>query len=132
MTETTLSLLLSGVALIFSVTAGVIAVAASRGRRSALLLVREAIDELRMTRDRMEEELTRVSRHDPSPGSSAEEAGQHYFEEAQLRELREHLESRQKDEFAGEEGPENAELAEKLKQLEYWLRTRGAEAQQED
>ena len=90
MTETTLSLLLSGVALIFSVTASIIAVAASRGRRSALLLVREAMEKLRMTRERMEEELTRVSRHDPSLGSSAEEASQH-SEEAKLRELREYL-----------------------------------------
>jgi len=82
MTETTLSLLLSVVALIFSIAAGVIAVAALRGRRRALLLVREAIEELRMTRDRMEEELPHVPSHRQPLGSSAEEASQQ-SEEAQ-------------------------------------------------
>jgi len=79
----------------------------------------------------MEEELPRVPRHHPLVGPSAEEAGQQ-SEEAQLRELRELLGSREDSKFAGEEGPERAELAEQLRRLEQWLRMRGAEEQQEE
>ena len=131
MTESALSLALSVIALTFSIAASIIAVAASRGRRSALLLVREAIEELRMTRERMEELPPRVPHSHPSLGTSVEEARQQ-SEEAQLRELQELLEARQNSWLPGEEGPESAELAEQLKQLEHWLRTRGSEAQQDD